>query len=149
MPTIVLIDPKIPQNTGNIGRLAAAYNCPLHIVGDIGFSLDERAVRRAGLDYWQFLDWTYYEDTQEYLEFLFQQRFFFLSTHGQTSYCDVEFQPNDFLVFGSETQGLPKPLIHHHSDKTITIPMLNSNVRSLNLSNAVSIILLHALHKTF
>ena len=149
MPTIVLIEPKIPQNTGNIGRLAAAYNCPLHIVGDIGFSLTDKALRRAGSDYWKFLDWSYHPNLEEYLETLSQKRFFLLSTHGHTPYSHVEYQLDDYLVFGSETQGLPKTLLQQYPDQLITIPMPNPNIRSLNLSNAASIILLHALHKTF
>lgn len=149
MPTIVLIEPKIPQNTGTIGRVAAAYNCPLHIVGNIGFSLSDSALKRAGLDYWPFLDWTYYPSLDDYLLFLAQKRFFLLSAHGQTPYTKVEFKADDYLVFGCETQGLPKALIHQYQDQTITIPMLNPNIRSLNLSNAVSIILLHALHHQF
>jgi len=149
MPTIVLIEPKIPQNTGNIGRLAAAYNCPLHIVGDIGFSLSDSALKRSGLDYWQFLDWTYFPNLDDYLETLSTKRFFLLSTHGLTPYTHAEFQYDDYLVFGSETQGLPKDLLKKYPDQLITIPMPNSNIRSLNLSNSVSIILLHSLHKGF
>ena len=143
--TIVLIDPKIPQNTGNIGRMVAAYDCTLHIVGEVGFDLDDKQVRRAGLDYWQYLDWEYFPDTDAYLQRVFaEKRCFLLSSKVEKSYYDVKFQDDDHVIFGSETEGLPKPLLAANPDLCFTIPMPNSNIRSLNLSNCVAMVVAQA-----
>ena len=147
MLRVALVEPEIPQNTGNIARLCAATNTPLHIVGVTGFRLDDRAVRRAGLDYWDEVSITRHRDLDELSAAQPEARLLYLSTKGERSLWDHRFDAGDCLVFGPETRGLPEALLRNNWDRCLTIPMLNRNVRSLNLANAVSIALYEALRQ--
>lgn len=143
---IVLIEPEIPQNTGNIARLCVAAGARLHLVGPLGFSIDEKAVRRSGMDYWEKLDlqtWDSFEELQEAYE---DGRFFFLSSKVEQSYWDAEFRDGDFLVFGRETKGLPASLLSKYPDKALTIPM-TAGTRSLNLATSAGIVLYEAIRQ--
>jgi len=148
MLSVALVEPEIPPNTGNIARLCAAVRVPLHIVGPIGFRLDDRAVRRAGLDYWPEVSLHRHRDLAALQASLPEADFLYLTTKTDRSYTDWSFQGNECLVFGSETRGLPVELLHANREKCLTIPMLNPRVRSLNLSSAVSIVLYEALRQT-
>ncbi len=144
---IVLVEPEIPQNTGTTARLCAATNTTLHLVGRLGFSLDEKKVRRAGLDYWPFVKlftWT----SIEHFKAENPGRYFLLTTHAKRFYTDVKFEPNDYLIFGRETAGLPKDWIAEAGENAVTIPMGGENVRSLNLATSVGIVLYEALRQT-
>ena len=147
MIDVVLVEPEIPPNTGNVARLCAANCVPLHIVGATGFRLDDRAVRRAGLDYWPEVELHRHTDLEALYAGLPAARFVYLSTKGERSYADWEFQKNDCLVFGRETRGLPEALLRENWDRCLTIPMLNPRVRSLNLATAVGIVLYEALRQ--
>ena len=129
---IVLVNPEIPQNTGNIGRLCVGTNSSLHLVKPLGFDLDEKKVRRAGLDYWPHLDLTLHDSWSPDRE-----RCFLFSKKAKQSVFDLEFKPGDYLVFGCETKGLPQEWMDHHSEKMLSLPQFGP-VRSHNLSNAVS-----------
>ena len=148
MIRVALVEPEIPQNTGNIARLCAATNTPLHIVGATGFRLDDRAVRRAGLDYWPQVMLTKDRDLDELEQSLPGARLVYFTTKAELPYFDWRFETRDCLVFGRETRGLPESVLRAHWNSCVTIPMLNQNVRSLNLANAVSIALYEALHQT-
>lgn len=148
MLNVALVEPEIPQNTGNIARLCAATNTPLHIVGVTGFRLDERAVRRAGLDYWSEVELMRHRDLDALQTRLAGARLVYFTTKAEMPYFEWKFQPNDCLVFGRETRGLPEELLRSNWDHCVTIPMLNPNVRSLNLANAVAIALYEALRQT-
>jgi tRNA (cytidine/uridine-2'-O-)-methyltransferase len=148
MITVALVEPEIPPNTGNIARLCAATNVPLHIVGVTGFRMDDRAVRRAGLDYWPEVDLTRHRNLDALYQALPNARFVYLTTKADRLYTDWEFQTDDCLVFGRETRGLPEDLLKAHWDNCLKIPMLNPNVRSLNLATAVGIVLFEALRQT-
>lgn len=147
MLTVALVEPEIPQNTGNIARLCAATNTPLHIVGVTGFRLDDRAVRRAGLDYWPEVELQRHRDLEDLYSSLPQARFIYFTTKAERSYLDWEFEANDCLVFGRETKGLSEDLLRENWDRCLTIPMPNANVRSLNLANAVAIVVYEALRQ--
>ena len=147
MPSVALVEPEIPPNTGNIARLCAATNTPLHIVGVTGFRMDDRAVRRAGLDYWPEVQLTRHKDLAALYEFLPQARFVYLTTKADRHYTDWSFQSHDCLVFGRETRGLPEDLLRANWDRCLKIPILNPNVRSLNLATAVGIVLFEALRQ--
>jgi tRNA (cytidine/uridine-2'-O-)-methyltransferase len=143
---IVLIEPEIPPNTGNVGRLCLATQSTLHLVKPLGFSIDDRQLRRAGLDYWDEVDvrlWDSFADLQRAQ--LSHTRYFFLTTKVQRAYYDVEFQRGDFLIFGRETKGLPENLLAANIDNCITIPM--HGTRSLNLATAVAIVLFEAVRQ--
>lgn len=143
MFNVVLIEPEIPPNTGNVGRLCLATQSTLHLVKPLGFSLEDRQVKRAGLDYWDEVDlqlWDSFDDLQKAQSS--SARYFFLTTKTKRAYSDVSFQPNDFLVFGRETKGLPENLLAANADQCITIPM--HGTRSLNLATAVAIVLFEA-----
>jgi tRNA (cytidine/uridine-2'-O-)-methyltransferase len=148
MINVALVEPEIPPNTGNVARLCAATNVPLHIVGAIGFRLDDRAVRRAGLDYWPQVQLRRHLSLTHLHECLTESRFIYLSTKGEIAYCDWKFEPNDCLVFGRETRGLPEEVLRQNWDRCITIPMTNPSVRSLNLATSVAIVLYEALRQT-
>ena len=148
MINVALVEPEIPPNTGNIARLCAATRTPLHIVGAIGFRLDDRAVRRAGLDYWPEVQLHRHRDLAALEEFLPGARFLYLSTKAKVPYTACEFTAGDCLVFGRETRGLPEELLRANPDRCLTIPMLNPNVRSLNLATSVAIVLYEALRQT-
>ena len=138
---IVLVEPEIPHNTGAIGRLALATGSTLHLVKPLGFSLDEKSVRRAGLDYWKEVDLHLWENFDELLAAHPTARLFFLSTKAKKSAWEVEFQAQDFLVFGPETRGLPEAWL---DDRAIRIPMKEGSTRSLNLATSVAIALYEA-----
>jgi tRNA (cytidine/uridine-2'-O-)-methyltransferase len=148
MISIALVEPEIPPNTGNIARLCAATHTPLHIVGVAGFRLDERAVRRAGLDYWPEVSLERHRDLAALQESLPSARFLYLTTKAQTPYTSWEFGSDDCLVFGRETRGLPEELLRANWERCLTIPMLNPNVRSLNLATSVAVVLYEALRQT-
>lgn len=149
---VVLIEPEIPPNTGNVARLCAGTGSPLHLVGQLGFRIDEHAVRRAGLDYWHLVDVRCHETLGDAERDILRgtgrpARAWFFSGHGQTSYLDVPFERGDTLVFGKESVGLPQALLDERREHTVAIPMLGA-VRSHNLANAVAIALYEALRKT-
>lgn len=148
MINVALVEPEIPQNTGNIARLCAATRTPLHVVGVTGFRLDQRAVRRAGLDYWSEVSLQRHRDLKALYESLPEARFLFFTTKAKRSFLDWKFEVDDCLVFGRETRGLPEDLLSGNWERCLTIPMLNPNVRSLNLANSVAIVLYEALRQT-
>jgi tRNA (cytidine/uridine-2'-O-)-methyltransferase len=148
MIRVALVEPEIPPNTGNIARLCAATRVPLHIVGATGFRLDDRAVRRAGLDYWPEVILSRHTNLEDLHNSLSEARFLYLTTKASKSYADWDFTPEDCLVFGRETRGLPEDLLVSNWDRCLTIPMLNPKVRSLNLATAVGIVLYEALRQT-
>jgi tRNA (cytidine/uridine-2'-O-)-methyltransferase len=143
---IVLVHPQIPQNTGSIARSCASLKCPLHLVGPYPFEITEKKVRRAGLDYWPYVELYQHENWDNFLSSIPNSaRLVFVDNPGNTIYTDYSFQKDDFLIFGSETKGIPKDILSKHSDsQLLEIPMIEKNVRSLNLSNAVSIVLFEA-----
>lgn len=145
---VVLIEPEIPQNTGNISRTCAVTQTSLHLVGQLGFSIDDSKLKRAGLDYWPLLD-LYYHDSFEELALKYPDaRFFMATTKGKQRYTDVTYQENDFLVFGRETAGIPLDILQRYQDTNIRIPMLDiPAARSLNLSNSVAVVLYEALRQ--
>jgi tRNA (cytidine/uridine-2'-O-)-methyltransferase len=143
---VVLIEPEIPPNTGNIGRLCLATRSMLHLVKPLGFSLEDRQLKRAGLDYWDEVDlriWESFAQLQSRQKS--KARYFFLTTKTTRAYYDIEFQPGDFLVFGRETKGLPEPLLAANVDRCVGIPM--HGTRSLNLATAVAIVLFEAVRQ--
>jgi tRNA (cytidine/uridine-2'-O-)-methyltransferase len=148
MISVALVEPEIPPNTGNIARLCAAVKVPLHIVGVAGFRLDDKAVRRAGLDYWSEVILHRHSSLESLNEFLPGTRFLYLTTKANKSYTDWTFSTADCLVFGRETRGLPDQILRDNWERCLTIPMLNPKVRSLNLATAVSIVLFEALRQT-
>lgn len=148
MLSVALVEPEIPPNTGNIARLCAAMKVPLHIVGVTGFRMDDRALRRAGLDYWPEVKLTRHQDLQSFNHSLTANRFIYLSTKAERLYTEWNFEPDDCLVFGPETRGLPLELLQENWERCLKIPMLNPNVRSLNLATAVGIVLFEALRQT-
>lgn len=137
---IVLIEPEIPMNTGNIGRLSLASGSRLHLVKPFGFELSDSRLKRAGLDYWQHLNVTTYESVDEFFEINKDQKMIFLSSAGKNNYTSIDYQDEMFLVFGKESVGLSKKITSANSDKLFKIPIYSEHVRSLNLANAVSII---------
>ena len=143
---IVLLEPEIPQNTGNIARTCAITGTTLHLIEPLGFDISEKAVRRAGLDYWQYLDLKVYKNIEEFFEKNPDGNYYFATTKGQHRYDNVKYKSNDYIFFGKETKGLPEELLHDNYDKCIRIPMLKI-VRSLNLSNSVAIVLYEALRQ--
>lgn len=137
---IVLIEPEIPNNTGNIGRLALATGSRLHLVKPFGFEIDDKRLKRAGLDYWQHLEVIYYDNVEEFFKINHDKNMAFLSSHGTKSHWDIKFQDDMFLVFGKESVGLSKDITEKFSDTLFKIPMYSDKIRSLNLANAVCII---------
>lgn len=137
---IVLIEPEIPNNTGNIGRLALATNARLHLVKPFGFKIDDKRLKRAGLDYWKHLDVIYYENADAFFSKNKDAQMVFLSSHGTKSHWDITFVEHQFLVFGKESMGLSKSIIEKYKDQLFKIPMYSDNIRSLNIANAVSIV---------
>jgi tRNA (cytidine/uridine-2'-O-)-methyltransferase len=148
MIRVALVEPEIPPNTGNIARLCAATQVPLHIIGVTGFRLDDSAVRRAGLDYWPEVTLQKHSGLPDLYQALPEARFVYLTTKGDISYFDWQFRPSDCLVFGRETRGLPPEVLSLNWDRCLTIPMLNPKIRSLNLATAVGIVLYEALRQT-
>lgn len=145
---VALIEPEIPPNTGNIARLCAATFTPLHLVGKLGFRTDDKAVRRAGLDYWSEVELHYHLNIEALYESVSGGRYLYFSTKAPRLYTDFQYAPNDCLVFGSETRGLPEDLLHANWERCLTLPMPNKRVRSLNLATAVGIALYEALKQT-
>ena len=145
---IVLIEPEIPPNTGNIARLCAATGTILHLVGPLGFSLDDRYLKRAGLDYWEFVSLKIWPDLETLQAAASEGRFFYLSTKVERSYLEAGFQPGDYIVFGKETKGLPEELLRANPETSFTIPMPSEKVRSLNLSTSAGIVLYEALRQS-
>jgi len=134
---IVLVEPEIPQNTGNISRTCAATGSRLHIVKPMGFTIDDKKLKRAGLDYWHLLDITYYENLAEFFE-KNSGPFFYFTTKGTHIYSDVDYPDGSYLVFGKETAGLPEELLYENPDRCVRLPMIGG-ARSLNLSNTVAV----------
>jgi len=145
---IVLIEPEIPPNTGNIARLCAATGTVLHLVGKLGFSIEDRYLKRAGLDYWEFVIMKRWLDLATLKASDPEGRFFYLSTKVTRSYLEAGFKRGDYIVFGKETKGLPEELLLANPDTSITIPMPSENVRSLNLSTSAGIVLYEALRQS-
>ena len=143
---IVLVEPEIPQNAGNIARTCAATGPCLHLVRPLGFEVTDKQLKRAGLDYWHLVDVRYHDSFEELQAENPDGRFFFFTTKGRHRHSDVAFQDGDFLVFGKETKGLPETLLHDNYENSIRIPMRTS-LRSLNLSNSVAIVLYEALRQ--
>jgi tRNA (cytidine/uridine-2'-O-)-methyltransferase len=145
---VALVEPEIPQNTGNIARLCAATQTELHIIGATGFRLDDRAVRRAGLDYWDEVSIHRHRDLNGLYQALPTARFLYFSTKAERSFWQQDFTRDDCLVFGPETRGLPESLLRANWERCLTVPMMNPKVRSLNLANTVAIALYEALRQT-
>lgn len=137
--SIVLIEPKIPQNTGNIARLAAATGTTLHLIQPLGFHLTDDGLKRAGLDYWEHVDLWIHPNWREFRESISRRRCLYFSSHGTRPYTDAVFEPNSVLVFGNETAGLPIRIREKHPERTFRIPMARE-IRSLNLATAVGIV---------
>lgn len=136
---IVLIEPEIPTNTGNIGRLTLASGAHLHLVKPLGFEIDDKRVKRAGLDYWQHVPLTVYENTEAFFSAHQDKSMAFFSSHGTKPYWSIDYQDNLFLIFGKESVGLSKAIIEKYQDQLYQIPLYSPHIRSLNLANAVSI----------
>jgi tRNA (cytidine/uridine-2'-O-)-methyltransferase len=137
---IVLIEPEIPNNTGNIGRLALASGSNLHLVKPFGFEIDDTRLKRAGLDYWQHLQVVYYDSIEDFFNINKEKKMVFLSSHGTQNHWNIPFEDDLFLIFGKESVGLPKSITEAYPKQLYKIPMYSDKVRSLNLANAVSII---------
>ncbi|MBR5900312.1 MAG: tRNA (uridine(34)/cytosine(34)/5-carboxymethylaminomethyluridine(34)-2'-O)-methyltransferase TrmL [Clostridia bacterium] len=136
---VVLVEPEIPQNAGNIARTCAVTGCKLHLVRPLGFEVSDKYLKRAGLDYWQYLDITYYDGIEEVLAKYYNgNNFWFFSTKAKNVHSDVSYKDGDFLVFGKETKGLPEDLLKAHYDECVRLPMMGE-LRSLNLSNSVCV----------
>ena len=145
---IVLVEPEIPPNTGNISRTCAITGAKLHLVKPLGFSIDDKHVKRAGLDYWDHLDMEIHESLADFLEKYGNEKLFLATTHGGVRYTDVEYTDGCFILFGKETAGLPKDLIAAHQDTAVRVPMGNHpDLRSLNLSNSVAVVLYESLRQ--
>jgi len=143
---IVLVEPEIPQNTGNISRTCAATGTVLHLVKPLGFSIDDRQLKRAGLDYWHLLDIRIHESLEDFLAEAPLERCYFASTKAARRYDAVTYGPDDYLIFGKETRGLPENLLKAHYENSIRIP-IREEARSLNLSNSVAVVLFEALRQ--
>lgn len=143
---IVLVEPEIPQNTGNIARTCAATGSKLHLVKPLGFSVDDKYLKRAGLDYWHLVDITYYESLDEFMEKTKDQRRYFLSTKGKKNHSEMEYLDGSYLIFGKETKGLPPEIIMNNIETTLRVPMIEG-ARSLNLSNSVAVVVYEALRQ--
>ena len=148
MFTIGLIEPQIPPNTGNIARLCAATNTKLEIVGNIGFELTDKYLKRAGLDYWKYVNWEYFPSVEDYISKICTEKLHLLTTKVDTSYTSVEFNDGDYLLFGSETSGIDEQYLRRYQDRCRTIPTSKEGVRSLNLSSSAAIVLYEALRQT-
>lgn len=145
---IVLVEPEIPQNAGNVARTCAVTGSRLHLVRPLGFEVTDKQLKRAGLDYWHFLDITYYDSVEEVLDKYFDGgNFWFFSTKAKHIYSDVRYKDGDFLVFGKETKGLDENLLKKYYDRCVRLPMMNET-RSLNLSNSVCVGVYEALRQT-
>ncbi len=144
---IVLVEPEIPQNTGNIARTCALTNTSLHLIRPLGFSVTDKNLKRAGLDYWHLVDVHYYDNFDELLQKYPDGYFYYATTKATKKYSDIEYKDNSFFVFGKETKGLPEEIIKGNLDRSIRIPMRRDLGRSLNLANSVNIIIYEALRQ--
>jgi tRNA (cytidine/uridine-2'-O-)-methyltransferase len=144
---IVLYEPEIPPNTGSVARLCAATLTPLHLIEPLGFKIDDKHLKRAGLDYWEYVELHVHKSWDGFIEKAAPRALWFFSKRATKSYTETQYQEDDFLVFGPETRGLPQPILDAHAERALRIPMMGVGVRSLNLSNAVSIALYEALRQ--
>ena len=145
---IVLVEPEIPPNTGNVARLCAATKTALHLIEPLGFELDDRQLKRAGMDYWQHVEWHRWASWATFRKKLpGAARLWFIESDGPRHYAEVNYAPDDYLVFGRETAGLPKNLLEDHRDCWLRIPMFKDKSRSLNLSNCAAVVLFEALRQ--
>ena len=145
---IVFVDPEIPPNTGNIARTCAATDTKLHLVKPLGFDIDDRHVKRAGLDYWPYVDLEIHESLDDFIKKYGEKRMWLATTKGGRLYTEVKYEDGDFILFGRETRGLPRDFIHENEEKAVRIPMSeNTRARSFNLSNSANIILFEALRQ--
>jgi len=145
---IVLLEPEIPPNTGNVARLCAATRTTLHLIEPFGFKLDDAALKRAGMDYWQHVTWHRWKNWSEFLASTKPtSKLWFIEQGGAKYYTEAGFGPDDYIVFGRETAGVPKALLESHADTWLRIPMFNPEARSLNLSNCVALVLFEALRQ--
>lgn len=145
---IVLVEPEIPPNTGNIARICAATATTLHLIEPLGFNLNNRELKRAGMDYWQHLNWKKWENWKKFTESLSEKsRLWFVESGGPLIYTEVKYSAEDYLVFGRESAGLPVELLKQNKDKWLRIPMFNPLARSINLSNCVALVLYEALRQ--
>lgn len=144
---VVLFEPEIPPNTGSVARLCAATLTPLHLIEPLGFKIDDKHLKRAGLDYWEFVDLHVHKSWDDFIRTASPKTLLHFSKRASRSYTSMTYSESDFLVFGPETRGLPKSILDADPERTLRIPMMSSGVRSLNLSNAVSIVLYEALRQ--
>jgi tRNA (cytidine/uridine-2'-O-)-methyltransferase len=145
---IVLVEPEIPPNTGNVARLCAATRTTLHLIEPLGFKLDDAQLKRAGMDYWQHVQWCRWKNWTEFATHAgTDAHLWFVESGGARHYADVQYGANDYLVFGRETAGLPKALLESNREQWLRIPMFNADARSLNLSNCVALVLYEALRQ--
>ena len=148
---IVLVEPEIPPNTGNVARLCAATRTALHLIEPLGFKLDDAQLKRAGMDYWRQVEWRRWKSWKEFESAhkadATGARFWFIESNGPRLYTDAKFAPDDYLVFGRETAGLPKSLLEQHRERWLRIPMFNDQSRLLNLSNCCALVLFEALRQ--
>ena len=145
---VVLVEPEIPPNTGNVARLCAATNTVLHLIEPFGFKLDDAQLKRAGMDYWSHVTWERWPDWRTFWRGVPEgARVWFVESHGPKKYSEARFAPQDYLVFGRETAGLPRALLEENCDRWLRIPMFNVRARSLNLSNCVALVLFEALRQ--
>jgi len=144
---IVLVEPEIPPNTGSIARLCGATDSVLHLVHPLGFSTDDRHLKRAGLDYWEFVDIRHWQSIEEFLAAQDELTLHFFTTKVKRLYTEVRYRPGDYLVFGRETRGLPAEIIANYRDRCATIPMSNPNIRSINLAMSAGIVLYEAIRQ--
>lgn len=144
---VVLFEPEIPPNTGSVARLCAATLTPLHLIEPLGFKIDDKHLKRAGLDYWPFVDLHVHKNWQQFLDLVKPPRLLYFTKKAEQSYTSMCYQEGDFLVFGPETRGLPAILWQDQTDRALRIPMSGTGVRSLNLSNAVAIVLYEGLRQ--
>ena len=147
MLTVTLFEPKIPPNTGNIARLCGANYVKLDLVGKLGFDMDDKYLKRAGLDYWNHIKWEYFPSIDEYCLNAFQNKFHLLTTKSKNVYTDRVFTKNDIIIFGSETAGISENILNEYPENACTIPMINKNIRSLNLATSVGIVLYEAIRQ--
>lgn len=144
---IVLVEPEIPPNTGSIARLCGATDVVLHLVHPLGFSVDDKHLKRAGLDYWQHVEIKYWENLEAFLQATGENKLFLFTTKVTKPYYEAEFKPGSYLVFGKETKGLPEETIALYKDRCYTIPMKNDSIRSLNLAMCAGIVLYEAIRQ--
>ena len=146
MLNIVLFEPEIPQNTGNIGRTCVATNTRLHLIEPLGFRLNDKTLKRAGMDYWSDLDVTRYDDFNDFMERNPGAKIYMATTKAPNVYTEVNYEPDCYIMFGKESAGIPEEILVHHKENSIRIPMVG-DIRSLNLSNSVAIVLYEALRQ--